>query len=85
MSLQDADDIEKLAGSDFISPAGTISDAGLQSAQDIKVHVSRGIYLYTCHVSTQVMDSYKFRAQADRVATDDDELEEALVSSGAIP
>jgi hypothetical protein len=43
MNSQDLDDIEKLAGTDFISPAGTISDAGLQSAQDVKAHIPRGM------------------------------------------
>lgn len=44
MSLNDVDDVEKTAGLDFISPAETVCDAGLQSTQDAKLHVSRGIY-----------------------------------------
>lgn len=43
MSFHDVDDVEKTAGLDFISPAETVCDAGLQSTQDAKIHVSRGI------------------------------------------
>jgi hypothetical protein len=47
MNVQDVDDIEKLAGTDFISPAGTISDAGLQSSTDVKAHIPRGMQILT--------------------------------------
>lgn len=43
MGLHDADDIEKTAGLDFISPAETMCDTGLQSAQDTKLHVPKGM------------------------------------------
>lgn len=49
MSLPDIDDIEKSAGSDFISPTGIICNAGLQSVGDTKPHITRGIYsTYYC-------------------------------------
>ena len=44
MSLHDVDDVEKTAGLNFISPAETVCDAGLQSTQDAKIRVSRGIH-----------------------------------------
>lgn len=42
MSLHDADDVEKIAGLESISPEQTVCDTGLQSTQDDKLHVSQG-------------------------------------------
>lgn len=44
MSLHDVNDIEKTAGVDSISPAETMCDAGLQSARDTKIHITRGMH-----------------------------------------
>lgn len=43
MSLHDADDVEKTAGLDFISPAETSGDPGLEPSPDPKLLVSRGM------------------------------------------